>query len=138
MKAIDELGPVDCLVVEFPSGTQNFTGEVARELTSLVEAELVHVLDVLILEKGADGSIEAFELDELEHVDELRAIEGEVAEILAAEDVAHLAEAMDPGSVAGVIIWENAWATPFAAAVRHTGGQLVAHGVNRRRDRRAR
>ena len=125
---IDELGPVDYIVVEFPEGTRNFTGDVARELAALVEAELIRVLDILILEKHADGTIEALELDDLDQVDELRAIEAEIAEILAADDVAHLAEAMDPGTVAGVVIWENTWAAPFGAAVRHAGGQLVANG----------
>jgi hypothetical protein len=61
-------------------------------------------------------------------VDELRALETEIAEILAAEDVAHLAEAMEPGTVAGVLIWENTWAAPFASAVRREGGQLIASG----------
>ena len=126
--AIDELGPVDYVVVEFPPGTRNFTGEMGRELATLAEAELIRVLDILILEKSQDGSIEAFELDDLDQVDELRALESEIAEILAAEDVANLAEAMEPGSVAGVVIWENSWAAPFSSAVRHAGGQLIANG----------
>ncbi len=61
-------------------------------------------------------------------MDELRALETEIAEILAADDVAHLAAAMEPGTVAGVLIWENTWAAPFAAAVRRAGGQLIASG----------
>ena len=72
--------------------------------------------------------IEAFEIDDLDEVDELRALEGEIAEILAAEDVAHLAEAMENGSTAGVLVWENTWAAPFASAARRAGGQLVATG----------
>jgi hypothetical protein len=80
------------------------------------------------LHKDADGSIEAFEIDDLDAVDELIALEGEIAEILAAEDVAHLAEAMTAGSTAGVIVWENAWAAPFGAAARRAGGQLIASG----------
>jgi hypothetical protein len=126
--AIDELGPVDYLVVEFPAGQDNFTGEMAKELTSLVESGTIRVLDVLIIRKDEDGSFEALEIDDLDEVDELRAIETEIAEILAAEDVAHLAEAMEPGSVAGVLVWENTWAAPFASAARRAGGQLVATG----------
>jgi hypothetical protein len=61
-------------------------------------------------------------------VDELRALEADIAEILAAEDVEHLAEAMLPGSVAGVVVWENRWAAPFATAARTAGGQLIATG----------
>ena len=128
MKQLDELGPVDYLVVEFPAGTKNFSGEMASELAVLVDTEMIHVLDMLILEKEQDGTVEAFEFDDLDQVDELRALEGEFAEILAVDDVSHLAEAMEPGSVAGVLIWENTWAAPFASAVRHSGGQLIANG----------
>ena len=125
---VDELGPVDYLVVEFPAGKSNFTGEMASELASLVNAGTVRLLDLLILHKDDDGTIEAFEIDDLDEVDELRALEGEIAEILAAEDVAHLAKAMENGSTAGVLVWENTWAAPFASAARRAGGQLVAGG----------
>jgi len=126
--AIDELGPVDYLVVEFPAGTSNFTGEMAKELVSLSDSGTIRVLDVLVLHKDDDGNIEGFEIDELEGMDEIRALEGEIAEILAVEDVAHLAESMEPGSTAGVVVWENRWAAPFASAARRAGGQLVATG----------
>jgi hypothetical protein len=72
--------------------------------------------------------LEAFEVDDLDEIDELRALETQVAEILAADDVAHLAEAMEPGSTAGVLVWENSWAAPFASAARRSGGQLIATG----------
>ena len=126
--SIDELGPVDYLVVEFPAGSRNFTGEIASELAGLVERGSIRLLDLLILEKHADGGVEALEIDDLEQVDELVALEAHVAEILAADDVAHLAEAMEPGTVAGVVVWENLWAAPFASTVRRAGGQLVASG----------
>jgi hypothetical protein len=128
MAEIDELGPVDYVVVEFPAGHQNFTGEMAEELGNLVESGTIRLLDLLIVHKDEDGSYEAFEIDDLDEVDELRALEAEVAEILAAEDVAHLAEAMEPGSTAGVVVYENVWAAPFASAARRSGGQLVASG----------
>jgi hypothetical protein len=88
MDELDELGPVDYLVVEFPPDTANFTGEMAAELAALAEAGTIRVLDVLILQKGDDGSIDAFEIDDLDAVDELVALEAEIAEILAADDVA--------------------------------------------------
>ena len=125
---IDELGPVDYLVVEFPPGEQHFTGEMARELLSLVDAEVVRLLDLLILAKDEDGNVEALELDDLENAGDLARLETEIAEILAEEDVVHLAEAMEPGTVAGVLVWENLWAAPFASAARKAGGQLVASG----------
>jgi hypothetical protein len=125
---IDELGPVDYLVVEFPAGARNFTGEMAAELASLVQAGTIRLLDLMIVQKTDDGEFEAFEIDDLDEVDELRDLETHVAEILAADDVAHLAAAMDNGSTAGVLVWENSWAAPFASATRRSGGQLVASG----------
>jgi hypothetical protein len=125
---VDELGPVDYLVVEFPPGAANFTGEMAAEIARLVEAKVIRVLDLLILQKDADGSVEAVEIDDLPQVDELRVAETQLAELLAEEDIAHLAAAMEPGTVAGVLVWENVWAAPFASAARRAGGQLIASG----------
>jgi hypothetical protein len=125
---MDEMGPVDYLVVEFPAGASSFNGEMAAELAALAESGTIRVLDVLILQKDADGSVEALEIDDLDGVDELQALETEIAEILAEEDVVHLAAAMEPGSVAGVLVWENTWAAPFASAARRAGGQLIATG----------
>jgi hypothetical protein len=86
------------------------------------------VIDILILTKNDDGSVDAMELSEIEQLGPLAAIEAELAELLAEDDVEHLAAAMEPGSVAGVLIWENLWAAPFAAAARRSGGQLIADG----------
>jgi len=127
-RSLDELGPVDYLVVEFPAGAQNFTGEMARELVALADAKTIRVIDVLILTKNEDGTVEAKELSDIGELGELQALEAQLAELLAEEDVTHLAAAMEPGSVAGVLIWENLWAAPFAAAARRSGGQLIANG----------
>jgi hypothetical protein len=125
---LDELGPVDYIVVEFPAGASSFTGEMAAELLALTDSGTIRVIDVLILTKDADGTVEATELSDIAELGELQAIEAELAELLAAEDVDNLAAAMEPGSTAGVLIWENLWATPFASAVRRSGGQLIANG----------
>jgi hypothetical protein len=125
---IDELGSVDYLVVEFPPGAANFTGEMAAEIGRLVDAKLIRVLDLLILQKDADGTVEALEIDDLDQVDELRVAETQLAELLAEEDVLHLAASMEPGTIAGVLVWENLWAAPFASAARRAGGQLIASG----------
>jgi hypothetical protein len=126
--SLDEFGPVDYVVVEFPAGKSNFTGEMARELASLVDRGIVRLLDLLVVQKDEDGNLEAFEIDDLDEVDELRALETQIAEILAEEDVVNLANAMENGSTAGVIVWENSWAAPFASAARRSGGQLIASG----------
>lgn len=125
---LDSLGPVDYIVVEFPAGASNFTGEMTEELVRLVEAGTIRLIDILILTKDEDGSVEAMELSDIDELGELQALEAELAELLAAEDVEHLAAAMDPGSTAGVLIWENLWAAPFASAARRSGGQLIANG----------
>jgi uncharacterized protein DUF6325 len=126
--SLDALGPVDYVVVEFPAGASNFTGEMAAELLALVDAGTIRVIDVLILTKSDDGVVEATELSDVAELGELATVEAELAELLAEEDVAHLAAAMEPGSTAGVLIWENLWAAPFAAAARRSGGQLIANG----------
>jgi hypothetical protein len=127
-RSLDELGPVDLLIIEFPAGRQNFTGEVTEELVKLHDAGIIRIMDVLILVKDVDGSVDAQELSDLDQLGDLTRIEAQLAQTLAEEDVEHLAAAMDPGSVAGVLVYENLWAAPFAAAVRHTGGQLIANG----------
>jgi Family of unknown function (DUF6325) len=127
-RSLDELGPVDYIVVEFPAGASNFTGEMAKELLALVDSGTIRVIDVLILTKSEDGTVEAKELSDIEELGPLEAVEAQLAELLAAEDVENLAAAMDPGSTAGVLIWENLWATPFASAARRSGGQLIANG----------
>ena len=126
--SLDQLGPVDYLVVEFPAGTSNFTGEMAKELLALVDSGTIRVIDVLILTKNEDGSVDAMELSDIEDLGPLQAVEAELAELLAADDVEDLAAAMEPGSTAGVLIWENLWAAPFASAARRAGGQLIANG----------
>ena len=126
--SLDQLGPVDYVVVEFPAGASSFTGEMAAELRALADSGTIRVIDVLILTKSADGVVEATELSDVGELGELQAIEAELGELLAADDVDRIAAAMEPGSTAGVLIWENLWAAPFASAVRRSGGQLIADG----------
>ena len=125
---LDSLGPVDYIVVEFPAGASNFTGEMAEELLALVDSGTIRVIDVLILTKNEDGTVDAMELSDIEQLGPLQRVEAQLAELLAEEDVEHLAAALDPGSTAGVLIWENLWAAPFASAARRSGGQLIANG----------
>ncbi len=126
--SLDELGPVDYVIIEFPAGKSNFTGEMAKELLALVDAGTIRVIDIVILTKSEDGSIDAIELSDVDELGELQKLETELAELLAADDIVHLAAAMDPGSTAGVLIYENTWAAPFASAARRSGGQLIANG----------
>ncbi len=125
---IDVLGPVDYLVVEFPAGASHFTGEMAEELAKLVDGGTIRILDLLVLVKDEDGKIDTIEIEDLDEADPLRAAETQLADLLAAEDLVHLAAAMEPGTTAGVLVWENTWAASFASAARRSGGQLIANG----------
>ena len=125
---LDSLGPIDYIVVEFPAGASSFTGEMTEALLALVDAGTIRVVDVLILTKNEDGTVDAMELSEIEQLGPLQKVEAQLAELLAEDDVEHLAAAMDPGSTAGVLIWENLWAARFASAARRSGGQLIASG----------
>ena len=127
---LDVLGPVDYLVVEFPAAKADFSGEMATQLGSLVDRELIRVLDLLLLRKDLDGSVEVAELNELAAADvgELLALESDLAMLLAEEDVEAIGAALEPGSAAAVLVYENSWAGPFASSVRRSGGQLVASG----------
>ena len=127
-ETLDELGPVDWIVVEFPGS--RFKGEIAPALEDLVERGIVRVLDLLILRKDDDGTLEAFELSDLDETEmgSLRSYETELAMLLSEDDVNAVAAAVEPGSTAAVLVWENTWAAPFASAVRRAGGLLVASG----------
>jgi hypothetical protein len=130
MDVLDELGPIDYVVIEFPAGKADFSGAMAEQLKALVEAGTVRVLDLLIITKDESGEVDAFELHEFENDDvgALRELGAEYAQLLSEEDVGHIAAALEPGTVAAALVWDNAWAAPFAASVRHSGGQLVASG----------
>jgi len=127
---VEQLGPVDYIVVEFPADKADFSGAMAAELSALIERDLIRVLDVLILKKDLDGSVEGFESHDFGDTDlaELLALETELAMLLAADDVEAIGAALEPGTVAAVLIWENVWAAPFGAAARRSGGELVASG----------
>ena len=119
---LDELGPVDWIVVEFPGST--FNGKLAGILDDLVARGTIRVLDLVIIRKDADGTVDLAELDDLDDSEAggLRAYETALAMLLSEADVTAAAAAVAPGSTAALLVWENLWAAPFGAAVRHMGG----------------
>ena len=125
---LEQVGPIDYVIIQFPAGQSKFTGEMADEIVTLVDAGTIRLIDAIVLVKDADGDVDALELSDLDDLGPLAALEADLAEFLAEEDVANLAAAMDPGTVAGVIVYENVWAAPFAVAARRAGGQLIADG----------
>ena len=120
---IDEMGPIDYLLVEWPGQQPN--GEVAPHLIDLVDRGLIRILDLIFLAKGEDGSVEVLELGE---IPALAAFEGASTGLIDDEDLEEAAAVMEPGTSAGLLVYENSWAAPFAVAVRKSGGQLVSSG----------
>lgn len=122
------LGPVDYVLVEFPGAAPGIPPALAAELASLVENGFIRVLDMLVLVKDADGVVLAYEMDDLAEVVELGGLPDRLADVLADQDAADLAAALEPGTAAAAIVWEHLWVAPFDAAARQSGGQVVASG----------
>jgi Family of unknown function (DUF6325) len=127
---VDELGPVDYVVVGFPADKADFSGAMADELKKLMDSDTVRVLDLLMVTKDDDGTISVAELRDHDDslVGELRALEADLSLMLAVEDVERIGGDLELGSAAAVLVWENTWAAPFASAIRHSGGELLAMG----------
>ena len=122
----DELGPVDIVVIAFPKDAP-MTGEAVPLLLDLVERGIIRVLDVMFVVKNQDGTFSGFEATDLEpdSVGDFQAFEGASSGLLGEEDAATAAEGIEPGSAAVLIVFENRWAGPFAAAVRRNGGEVL-------------
>ena len=122
-----EMGPIDYLLVEWPGKQPE--GEIAPYLVDLVDRGLIRILDLVFLAKGDDGSIAAMEIADVGgEVAELAIFEGASSGLLDDEDIDEAGTALEPGTSAALLVYENTWAGPFAAAVRRSGGQLVASG----------
>jgi hypothetical protein len=128
MDDLEELGPIDYLVVEFP-GTQ-MTGEGLPLLIDLVEQGTIRILDFLLVRKELDGSLAALAIAELDEAgaQNLAVFEGASSGLLNEHDVREVGEVLEPGTSAGILVYENLWAAPFATALRRAGAQLVASG----------
>jgi Family of unknown function (DUF6325) len=123
----NEMGPIDYLIVEWP-GRQP-TGEALPHLVDLVDRGLIRILDLAFIAKAEDGSVAALEIADLgDEVDAFAAFEGASSGLLSDEDLEEAGAALEAGTSAALLIFENRWAAPFAAAVRRSGGQLVASG----------
>jgi uncharacterized membrane protein len=126
-EAIEEMGPVDYLVIEWPD--EQPTGEAAPLLIDLVDRGLIRVLDLALIAKGDDGSVARIEIEEAsERVDSLKELIGASSGLLGDDDLDEVGQALEPGTTAALFVYENSWAAPFATAIRRSGGQLVANG----------
>lgn len=124
---LDEMGPIDYLVVEWPD--RQPTGEAAPYLVDLVDRGIIRILDLAFLIKEQDGSVTRLEIADVGgQVSEFAVFEDASSGVLSDEDTAEAAAALEPGTSAALLVYENRWAAPFAAALRRSGGQLVASG----------
>jgi hypothetical protein len=125
---LEQAGPIDYLVVEFPGN--RMTGEAFPLLIDLVDRGLIRILDLAFVRKDADGSVVGLALTDLDGDGQLdlAVFEGASSGLLDDDDLADAGSVLEPGSSAGVLVYENLWAAPFASALRRSGGQLVASG----------
>jgi len=125
---LDQMGPVDYIVMAFP--TDRMTGEAFPLLIDLVDRNVIRILDLVFLRKDDDGTVTTLTQVDLERMKVLEAalFDGAASGLLGTDEVAEAAEALDPGTAAGILVYENVWATPFALALRRSGGQLVGSG----------
>src|SRR3982750_1369584 len=119
---INEMGPIDYIVVEWKD--RQPTGEAVPYLVDLVDRGIIRILDLAFITKGEDGSVAGLDISEVgEEVAEMKVFEGASSGLISDEDAAEAAEALKPGTSAALLVYENSWAGPFAAAVRRSGGQ---------------
>jgi hypothetical protein len=125
---LEDIGPIDYLVVEFPGS--KMTGEGLPLLVDLVDRGIIRVLDFVFVKKELDGSVRGVAIADLDKDGtlDLAVFEGASSGLLGQEDLDEAGTVLEPGSSAGLLVYENRWAAPFAKALRRGGGQLVAHG----------
>ncbi|MFE5405639.1 DUF6325 family protein [Streptomyces sp. NPDC056580] len=126
MDSVEEMGPVDYLVIEFPGN--RMTGEAFPLLVDLADRGIVRIIDLAFVRKESDGSVVALELRDLGDEIDLTVFEGASAGVLDQSDIDEAGNALEPGNSAAVLVYENLWAAPLAAALRRSGAQLVASG----------
>ena len=125
---LEEMGPIDYIVLEW-AGDQPVTGEVMPLLLELVDRGIIRILDIAFLVKAEDGSVAAIDFAELAQKSaDLAEFEGASSGLIGQDELEEAASVLEPGTVAGVLVWENRWAAPVAVALRRSGGQLVASG----------
>ena len=125
---LDQMGPIDYMVVEFPGS--RMTGEGLPLLVDLVDKGIIRILDLVLVKKETDGTVTRLEVADLDADGklDLAVFHGASSGLLDDEDVAEGANVLEPGSSAGILVYENRWAAPFANALRRSGAQLVAYG----------
>jgi Family of unknown function (DUF6325) len=125
---LDEMGPIDYLVVEFPGS--RMTGKGLPMLVDLVDRGIIRIIDLVFVKKELDGSVRGMAIADLDRDGQLdlAVFEGASSGLLGQDDLDEAGGALEPGSSAGILVYENRWAAPLAREIRRGGGQLVASG----------
>ena len=117
------LGPVEYLILGFPGN--KFTGQIVPELAKLIDSGLIRIIDLTFISKDSAGEVEVVEYDAVEELAAFAGLDAEVGGIITGEDIAHAALSLKPNTSAALLIWEDTWAGPFAAAVRNANGVIL-------------
>ena len=117
------IGPVEYLILGFPGNM--FTGQIVPELAKLIDSGLVRIIDLTFISKDAAGGVEVIQHDVVEELAAFAGLDGEVGGILTDEDITYAALSLEPNSSAALLVWEDTWAGPFAAAVREANGVII-------------
>jgi hypothetical protein len=120
------MGPISYLIAEFPGN--KMTGNGFPILIDLVDRGLIRILDLIFVTRNADGSIGALELQDIDGEIDLTVFEGAGTGLLDPDDLAEATSVIEPGSSAGILIFENRWAAAFTNELRKSGAELVAAG----------
>ena len=128
MTEIEEMGPVDYVVLAWPGGVPSGDGTVARMIEDLVERGIIRVLDIAFVAKDAAGNVVALDLENLGPSHQFASFDGASSGLLSSEDLQDAAEAMEQDTAAAILVWENKWAAPVAVALRKSGGLLIDSG----------
>jgi len=125
----EELGPIDYVVLEWPTSHPNAGGEVAPLLIDLVDRGIIRIFDIAFIAKDEDGTVTAIDIAQLEGGGVgFTEFEGASSGLIGDDDFQDAGAVLEPGTSAAIIVWENLWAAPVAIALRKSGGQLVASG----------
>ena len=117
------IGPVEYLILGFPDN--KFTGQIVPELGKLIDSGLIRIIDLTFISKDAAGGVDVVEYDAVEELAAFAGLDAEVGGILTDEDIAYAAQSLEPNSSAALLVWEDTWAGPFAAAVREANGVII-------------
>ncbi|MCM2416715.1 DUF6325 family protein [Streptomyces sp. RKAG293] len=128
MNETDDMGPIDYLIIEFPPGAMS--GEGFPLLVDLVDRGVIRIIDLTFVRKEADGSVVAVTIADFDHDGslDLAVFEGASSGLLSGEDIDEAGRVLQPGSAAGILVYENLWAAPLASALRRSGAQMIAGG----------